>query len=132
MALHRQDLIAVVADLPQVQDTIRQGLRIIRRIAMIGGLKAQKSEQVLHKLIQATLRRNEKVCMTASWLTRRSNREKWSLGRLSVMLWRKPGLVTNRLPHRINPLIISSLSTTRHQTPSMHPPNSWIPQASQL
>ena len=69
MALHRQDLIAVVADLPQAQDTIRQGLRIIRRIAKIGGLEAQKSEQFLHKLIQATLRRNEKVCMISSWLT---------------------------------------------------------------
>lgn len=68
MALHRQDLIAVVADLPQAQDTIRQGLRIIRHIAKTGGLKAQKSEQFLHKLIQATLRRNEKVCILPAGL----------------------------------------------------------------
>lgn len=86
MALHRQDLIAVVADLPQAQDTIRQGLRIIRRIAKIGGLKAQKSEQVLHKLIQATLRRNEKVRIAASWLTRKPSGERRSLGRLAVLL----------------------------------------------
>ena len=69
MALHRQDLVAVVADLPRAQDTIRQGLRIIRRMARIGGFKAQRSEQFLHKLIKATLRRNEMVCMTSSRLT---------------------------------------------------------------
>ena len=67
MALHRQDLVAVVADLHQAQDTIQNGLKIMRRIAKIGGLKAQKSEQFLHELIEATLRRNEMVCKACSW-----------------------------------------------------------------
>ena len=69
MALHRQDLIAIVADIPQAQDTVQHGLRTIRGIAKIGGLKAQKSEQFLHELIQATLRRNEMVCKTFGWFT---------------------------------------------------------------
>lgn len=134
MVLHRQDHITVVADLPQAQNAIRQGLGIVRRTATIGGLKAQKSEQFLHKLIRATLRRTEKVCMTASWVNCKLNRERRSLGRLPVMLCRdtRPSH-TNHLLHRISAPIISRPSTTHHhQTQSTHPPDSWIRQASPI
>ena len=65
MALHRQDLIAVVPVLPKAHDMIRRGLRIIRRIAAMGVLKAQQSERFLQKLIRAALRQDEKVCVAS-------------------------------------------------------------------
>ena len=63
MALHRQDLSAVVRDLPKTHDTIRRGFSIIRRIVTIGGLKARQSERFLQRLARATMRRNQKVRM---------------------------------------------------------------------
>ena len=65
LAFHSQDLSVVVPDLLLVHDIVRRGLGIIQRIASIGGLKAQQSKRFLQKLIRATLRRYEKVCLTS-------------------------------------------------------------------
>lgn len=60
-ALHRQDLDAVVPDLPRAHDTIQKGLKIMHSLAATGATKAQQSERFVQRLMRATLRRVEKV-----------------------------------------------------------------------
>ena len=63
-ALHRKDRSAVVPDLSRLYDMIGKGLNIIHDIATVGSAKAQQSERFLQQLVRATVKRDEKVCIT--------------------------------------------------------------------
>lgn len=62
MALHRQDLEAVMPDLPRAKDTLRRGLRNMRHIGSSRDVKVRHSATFLQKLTRAALSRHAKVC----------------------------------------------------------------------
>ncbi len=64
MALHPQDLVAVIPDLLKARDTIQRGFALIRRMSMKtegANIKIRQSERFLDDLVRATVRQNKKV-----------------------------------------------------------------------
>ena len=64
MALHRQDLVAVIPNLLKARDAIQRGFALIRRMSMKtqgANNKIRQSERFLDYLVRATVRQNEKV-----------------------------------------------------------------------
>ncbi|KAF7504187.1 hypothetical protein GJ744_002606 [Endocarpon pusillum] len=63
MALHRQDLVAVIPDLLKAWHTIQRGFALIRHMSMKtegANIKIRQSERFLDRLVRATVRQNEK------------------------------------------------------------------------